>query len=71
MGDGDQTALHKQITKLGCLNDDRDDEWELLDASSFARKSALLNEYLVPRGGCQWNIMIVTQGLVSTAESDS
>lgn len=32
---------------------------------------ALLNEYVVPWVGCQWNIMIVTQGLVSTVESDS
>lgn len=34
-------------------------------------RMALLNEYLVPWGGCQWNIMIVTQGFLSTVESDS
>lgn len=40
--EGSQTALHKQITKLGYLNDDCNDEWELLDASCFARKSGTL-----------------------------
>ena len=66
-----QMALHKQITKLGYLSDDCSDVWELLDAPSFARKSGTLKRIPCPWGRCQWNIMIVTQGLVSTVESDS
>lgn len=33
--EGNQMALYKQITKLGCLSDDCNGEWELPDASSF------------------------------------
>lgn len=34
--EGNQTALLKEITKLGYLRDDCHAEWELLDVSSFA-----------------------------------
>lgn len=42
IGEDDYTALHKQITKLGYLSGDCDDEWELRDTSSFAWKSGTL-----------------------------